>query len=93
MDNAVVLSEDLEEKAVQTLVNVVIEDLFPEACDKWRVANQDIHAKYEQELVKRKDTISQEIAKGEDSLLRILREVVVEDVMKLFPWAFVGDTF
>jgi hypothetical protein len=85
MDNAVVLSEDLEEKAVQTLVNVAIEDLFPEPCAKWRAANQDIHAKYEQELVKRKDTISQEIAKGEDSLFRILREVVVEDVMKLFP--------
>ncbi len=88
MDNSIVLSEELEEKAVQTLIHVGLEDLFPELCDKWRITKQDIHARYRQEFMKRKDTACQDIAKGEDSLQSVLREVVLEDVMKLFPYVY-----
>jgi hypothetical protein len=88
MDNSIVLSEELEEKAVQTLIHVGLEDIFPELCDKWRITKQDIHARYRQEFMKRRDTICQDIAKGEDSLLSVLRGVVVEDVLKLFPYVY-----
>jgi hypothetical protein len=89
MDNALVLSESLDEKAVQTLVDIAIADLFPENCDKWRTTNQGIHARYMQELAKRKDTVHEEIARGEDSLRGVLRDVVVEDVMKIFPYVLI----
>jgi hypothetical protein len=71
---------------VQTLVDIAIADLYPEICDKWRATNQGIHARYIEELAKRKDTVREEIARGEDSLPHALRDVVVDDVMKLFPY-------
>jgi len=84
------LSEELEEYAVEALVDIAISSLFPEPCEKWRSANQDIHARYEEELEKRRDIVSQEIARGEDSLRHTLRELVVEDVLKLFPYVLVS---
>jgi hypothetical protein len=86
IDNALVLSESLDEKAVQTLVDIGIADLFPENCDKWRTTNQGIHARYMQELAKRKDMIREEIITREHSLRHALREVVVEEVMATFPY-------
>jgi len=88
MDNSIVLSEELEEKAVHTLIHVGLDDIFPELCDKWRTTRQDVHARYKQEFMKRKDTVCQDIARGEDSLRSVLREVVVEDVIKLFPYVY-----
>jgi hypothetical protein len=86
MKNAFVLSEKLEENAVKTLVNIVIEDIFPKPCDKWRNANQEIRTRYKQELAKREDMARQKIARGEDSLWRALHDAVVEDVIMLFPY-------
>jgi hypothetical protein len=86
MNNAFVLSKELEEDAVNTLINIAIEDLFPELCDKWSTANQGIRTRYKKELIKREDTVRQKIARGEDSLRRALHEAVVEDVMKRFPY-------
>lgn len=88
MDNSIVLSEELEEKAVQTLIHVGLEDTFPDLCDKWRTTKQDINARYRQEFMRRRDKVCQDIVKGEDSLQSVLREVVVEDVMKLFPYVY-----
>ena len=78
-----VLSETLDEQAVQILVSVAIAERFPEQCDKWRTKSHDAHAMLMQEL--RKETIRKEVIRGEDSLRELLREAVVEDVMKLFP--------
>ena len=89
IDNALVLSESLDEKAVQTLVDIAIADLFPENCDKWHATNHGIHARYVEELVKRKDTVREETARGDDSLLHALRDVVVDDVMKIFPYVLI----
>jgi F0F1-type ATP synthase membrane subunit b/b' len=75
---------------VQILVDIAIADIFPEHCDKWRATNQDIRARYIQELTKRKDTVREEIVREEDSLRRVLREAVVEDVVKLFPYVLFG---
>lgn len=84
MDNSLVLSEELEENAMQTLIGIAIEDLFPEPCDKWHAMNQETCARYKEELVKRKDIVHQEIARGEDSLWHVLHKVIVTDVMRLF---------
>ena len=89
INNALVLSESLDEKAVQTLVDIAIADLFPENCDKWRATNQGIHARYIEELAKRKDTVREEIARGEDALRHALHDVVVNDVLKLFPYVLI----
>ena len=86
MKNSFVLSEELEENAVKTLVNIVIEDIFPKPCDKWRTANQEIRTRCKQELIKREDMARQKIARGEDSLRRALYVAVVEDVIRLFPY-------
>ena len=86
MDNALILSEELEENAVQTLIPVALDDLFPEPCEKLRITNEDIRVRYRQGFTKRKDTVCQELAKEEHSLRRGLRDAVVEDVKKLFPY-------
>ena len=85
MSSALVLSETLDEKAVQILVSVAIAERFPEQCDKWRTRSQGARTMFTQELTARKETIRKEVVRGEDSLRRVLREAVVEDVMKLFP--------
>jgi hypothetical protein len=86
MDNTLILSEGLEENAVQTLILVALDELLPEPCEKLRIVSEDIRNRYGQEFEKRKAAVCQDIAKAEDSLRRGLREVVVEDVLKLFPY-------
>jgi hypothetical protein len=81
-----VLSESLDADAVQTLVSVAIADIFPERCDEWLIANENAHATFKQELARRKDVALRDIARKEDSLRRVLREAVVGDVMKHFPY-------
>jgi hypothetical protein len=85
MNNALVLSETLDEKAVHILVRVAIEERFPEQYDKWQAKSHSARSMFVQELRERKETIRKEIIRGEDSLRGLLREAVVEDVMKLFP--------
>jgi hypothetical protein len=85
MNSTLVLSETLDEKAVQILVSVGIAERFPEQCDKWRTRSHGARAKFMQELTAKKETIRKEVIRGEDSLRGLLREAVVEDVMKLFP--------
>jgi hypothetical protein len=86
MDNTLILSDGLEENAVQTLILVALDELLPEPCEKLRIVSEDIRSRYGQEFEKRKAAVRQDIAKAEDSLRRGLREVVVEDVLKLFPY-------
>jgi hypothetical protein len=73
------------------LIDVAIADLFPELCDKWHAKNQDIRTRYKEELAKRMEMVHQEIARGLDSLQCTLREVVVEDVLRLFPYVLIHD--
>ena len=85
MNSALLLSETLDEKAIQILVSVAIAERFPEQFDKWRARTHGARSTFMQELAKRKETIRKEVIRGEDSLRGLLREAVVEDVMKLFP--------
>ena len=80
-----VLSETLDEQAVQILVSVAIAERFPEQCDKWRSKSHGARTLLTQELTERKEIIRKDVIRGEDSLRGLLREAVVEDVMKLFP--------
>ena len=91
IDNAPILSEELEESSVRALIDVAIADLFPDLCDKWYATNQDIRTRYKEELGKRINMVHQEIATGLNSLQCTLREVVVEDVLRLFPYVLIDD--
>ncbi|KAH9027877.1 hypothetical protein EDB85DRAFT_1892774 [Lactarius pseudohatsudake] len=83
--NALVLSEDLDEDSVQTLVDVALGDLHPEQCNEWLSSSQHIRDQFMQEKTKRKSAIARDIANAEDSLQRALREEVVDHVINLFP--------
>lgn len=85
MNNALNLSEELEENAVKILVGIAVEDLFPVSCAKWRTAKKEICARYKRELAKKEDIVHQEIARGEGSLRCALHEAITKDVLKLFP--------
>lgn len=85
------MSEELDESAVQVLIDTAIADIFPKPCGKLRAANQFIRTRSKEELGKRNDVVRQEIARGGASLRRTLREVVVEDVLGLFPYVLVPD--
>ena len=85
MNSALVLSETLDEKAVQILVGIAIAERFPEQCDKWCTKSHGARTMFTQELTERKEIIRRDVIRGEDSLRGLLREAVVEDVMKLFP--------
>lgn len=85
MNSTLVLSETLDENAIQILVGVAIAERFPEQCGKWRAKNESSRARYMQEMMQRKETVRKEVIRGEDSLRRVLHEAVTEDVMRLFP--------
>jgi hypothetical protein len=85
MNSALVLSETLDEKAVQILVGIAISERFPKQCDKWRTKRRGARSIFIQELSAKKETIRKEVLRGEDSLRGLIREAVVKDVMMLFP--------
>ncbi|KAI0250892.1 hypothetical protein BJV78DRAFT_1361975 [Lactifluus subvellereus] len=84
-DNALALSDCLDEDAVQILVTVAIAEDFPEQCDKWHVINEKIRIQFKQELEKREDEARRELAGQLDSLRYVLRGSVVGEVTRLFP--------
>ncbi|KAI0250873.1 hypothetical protein BJV78DRAFT_1393001 [Lactifluus subvellereus] len=84
-NNVLVLSESLDENSVQTLVKIALADLFPERCNTWRAMIRDTRTLFAQELQTRKDTVRRELLGRVDSLRRVLRDAVVDDVTKLFP--------
>ncbi|KAH9166548.1 hypothetical protein EDB89DRAFT_2232826 [Lactarius sanguifluus] len=83
--DALVLSEDLDEGTVQTLVNVALSDLFPEQCKQWQVLKLDIRDISMREQTRKKSAVAQDIANTGGSLRCALREEVVDHVSTLFP--------
>ncbi|KAI9443965.1 hypothetical protein H4582DRAFT_1049491 [Lactarius indigo] len=83
--NALVLSEDLDEGSVQTLVDVALGNHHPEQCNEWISSSQSIRDQFMQEKTKRKTVIARDIADTEDSLQRALREEVIDHVINFFP--------
>ncbi len=84
--NTLVLSDDLDEDSVHTLVDVALGGLHPEQCNEWLSLSQDIRDLFMQEKRKRKSAIARDITNTEDSLQRALREEVVDHVINLFPY-------
>ena len=83
-ENALVLSEALDEKAIDILVDLAFWRMFPQQCDMWRVTKKDVREKFKKKVTARTEAVRQDLVHKENSL-RALREWVVDDVMKLFP--------
>ncbi|KAI9443812.1 hypothetical protein H4582DRAFT_1039790 [Lactarius indigo] len=83
--NALVLSDDLDEDTVQTLVGVALSDLFPEQCKQWRITQLDIRDSFMRELTWKKSAVAQDIANTGGSLRCVLREEIVDHVSTIFP--------
>ena len=88
-DNSLVLSETLEENAVNILVDVAISAIFPKRCNEWRVAMMDSRRSFREEMTKRQDKVWQELKSQELTLRHALWDAVAHDVTKLFPYVFV----
>jgi hypothetical protein len=84
-DNALILSETLDENAVQTLLELSLADRFPRQCDEWHVAKESISDFYSRESTKRQRIALEGLSSKEQEMRRVLRDAVVEDVMDLFP--------
>ncbi|KAH8993667.1 hypothetical protein EDB83DRAFT_2304539 [Lactarius deliciosus] len=83
--HALVLSEDLDESAVQNLVHVALGDLFPRQCEGWYDIKRYIHEIFMQERREKKRAIVREIVNTENDLQHALREEVVDHVIGSFP--------
>jgi len=84
-ENAVVLSETLDEKAIEILVDLAFSRIFPEQCATWKTAKKGVCEKFKKEAAERSEAACQDLLSREGSLRRALRESVVDDVMKLYP--------
>ena len=84
-ENAVVLSENLNEKAIEILIDLTFWKLFPSKCDRWRDSKKNVGDKFKEEVTVRTEAAYQDILSKEEALRHALRESVVDDVIKLFP--------
>jgi hypothetical protein len=89
--NALVLSEDLDQDSVQTLVDLALGNLIPEKCDEWFSSNQNISRTFIKERRERKSAVVRELASTKDSLQRALREEVVDHVISIFSYVLPFD--
>jgi hypothetical protein len=86
--NTIVMSEDLDDNAVQILVDVAFSKIFSDQCSKWHATKKGIREQFREELVRRQEVVCQDLYREEHALQGSLREAVVSDVVKLFPWVF-----
>jgi hypothetical protein len=91
-ENSLVLSESLDEDAVQTLVEVALSTIFPKQCDEWRATKKDVRRSFHEDMEKGQQKICQELNGQESSLRHALRDAVVDDVTKLFPYVFIRSS-
>ncbi|KAI9434837.1 hypothetical protein H4582DRAFT_1855657 [Lactarius indigo] len=84
-ENSVVLSEALDEKAIEMLVDLAFGRIFPEQCAMWKTAKKDIREKFKKEATERSELACRDLLSREESLRRGLRGSVVDEVMKLYP--------
>ncbi|KAH8993666.1 hypothetical protein EDB83DRAFT_2325213 [Lactarius deliciosus] len=84
-ENTLVLSEDLDENAVQNLIDIALRDLFPRQCEEWNGIKQYIQDIFMQERREKKSAIDRDIADTENNLRYALREEVIDHVIGSFP--------
>jgi hypothetical protein len=80
-----VLSETLDENAMQTLLELSIANRFPKQCDEWHAAKKDICDFCSREWTKKQETAFEELATKEHEVRRVLYDAVVGEVIALFP--------
>ena len=85
MENSVVLSEALDEKAIDILIELAFWKLFPHQCGKWRATKKYLSEESQKAIDMESDAVHQEILENKNLLSRALRESVVDHVMSLFP--------
>lgn len=86
MNNALVLSEDLDHESVQTLVNLALGNLLPGLCNEWLSLSHDIHDAFLREQREKRRVIIRDIASTKDSVQQALREEVIDHVISIFPY-------
>ena len=79
-----VLSENLDENAIQILLDLHLAHAFPEQCNEWQSANQEISDIVSQEWIKERTGL-EKLASEKDTLRCVLRGTVIQGVMTLFP--------
>jgi hypothetical protein len=84
-DNAVVLSETLDESAMQTLLELSIANRFPKQSDEWHAAKKNISDFHSREWTKKQQIAFEELATNEHEMRRVLYDAVVGEVIALFP--------
>lgn len=81
-----VLSENLDENAIQILLDLHLAHAFPEQCNEWQRARQDISDRLTRESVKGERARLEKLASEENALHCVLHDAVVQKVMALFPF-------
>ena len=89
MNNALVLSEDLDQESVQTLVDLALGNLFPEQCKEWHVIKQQIHEIFMQERREKESAFTRDIVNTKDAVQNALRQEVVDHVIGIFPYVVI----
>ncbi|KAH9014400.1 hypothetical protein EDB85DRAFT_2214278 [Lactarius pseudohatsudake] len=84
-ENAVVLSEALDEKAIEILVDLAFWRIFPDQCATWKTTKKGVCEKFKKEGTERSEVACRDLLSREGFLRRALRESVVDDVTKLYP--------
>jgi hypothetical protein len=81
-----VLSESLDENAIQILLDLRLAHAFPEQCNEWLSANQEISDMISREWTKKERTSLEKLASEKNTLRCVLRGAIIRDVMALFPY-------
>ena len=79
------LAETFDESAMQILIDIHLADTCPGLCQEWYRATQGISDELALEKTMRQRAGFEELANQENTLRRVLRDAVLEEVMVLFP--------
>lgn len=70
---------------MQILIDIHLADAFPKQCNEWDRAQQGISDELVLETTMRQRAGFEELASQENTLRRVLRDAVTEELMALFP--------
>ncbi|KAH8986525.1 hypothetical protein EDB86DRAFT_2809505 [Lactarius hatsudake] len=78
-ENAVVLSETLDEKAINILVDLAFWKIFPRQCEMWSATRKCVFEEFKKELAERTEAACRALHYEEDSLRCTLRGSVIDE--------------
>lgn len=71
---------------MQILLDLRLAHTFPELCNEWQSANQEISDMLSREWMKKEHTSLEKLASEKNTLRGALRGAIIQDVMALFPY-------